>query len=304
MNAVTNEAVYELQNKYNLSPSETDQITSSFFATYGNYGTEDQLEQHIQAYFFSRRMTGTVNEAEAVKEVDTNNNELRKVPLPAHNRVLRDKKFKYNTFASLMACSNKNIGDVKVMEFSNYLYDNKIDEAIEFIYETTGKHISKRTFNGHVKNIIDSGYDLVGLQNTPNGLAYLLRAEYDGGYFVTIPLIQLKDLLACTNKNMLKLYVFLKDYLKDKEGFATMDRNFIAKSIGLSTNTHKGADIISTMVNGLARLGYIEIKKVNESYVDSDGNKAFRTINSYRLRSLEEWEAIKKQAEGIASKQN
>ena len=299
MNVVTNEAVYELQNKYDLSASETDQITSGFLATYGNYATTEDLEQYIKAYYFSRRMIGN-KEAEA-EEVDTNNNEFRKVPLPANNKVLRDKKFKYNTFASLMASSNKNVGDVKVMEFSNYLYDNKIDEAIEFIYETTGKRISKRTFNGHVKNIIDSGYDLIDLQNTPNGLVYKLRAEIDGGYFVTIPFIQLKDLLACTNKNMLKLYVFLKDYLKNaKQGeFTTIDRSFIARSIGLSTNTHKGADVVSTMVNGLARLGYIEIKKVNESYVDKDGNKAYRTINSYRIRTLKEWEAIKKQAGGI-----
>ena len=244
---------------------------------------------------------------ETVKEADTNSNkvhtdseELRRVPLPAHNDILGDKKFKYNTFASLMACSNKNIGDVKVMEFTNYLYDNKIEDVLDFIYDTTGKRISERTFNSHMKNIIDSGYDLVDLQNTPNGLVYLLRAEYDGGYFVTIPFIQLKELLLSTNKNALKIYVFLKDYLKNaKQGeFTTIDRSFIARSIGLSTNTHKGADVVSTMVNGLARLGYIEIKKVNESYVDKDGNKAYRTINSYRIRTLEEWEAIKKQAGG------
>ena len=97
----------------------------------------------------------------------------------------------------------------------------------------------------------------------------------------------------------LRIHIFLKDYLKNaKQGeFTTIDRSFIARSIGLSGNAGR-LTVISTMVNGLARLGYIEIKKVNESYVDKDGNKAYRTINSYRIRTLEEWEAIKKQAGG------
>ena len=172
MNTVTNEAVYELQNKYNLNPLEVDQITTSFFATYGSTSTRELLEQHIKGYLITRGNTEANKEAETVKEADTNNNELRKVPLPAHNDILGDKKFKYNTFASMMACSKKNIGDVKVMEFTNYLYDNKIGDVLDFIYDTTGKRISERTFNSHMKNIIDSGYDLVDLQNTPNGLVY------------------------------------------------------------------------------------------------------------------------------------
>ena len=298
MNVVTNEAVYELQNKYNLSSSETDQITSSFFATYGNYGTEDQLEQHIKAYFFSRRMTGT-KEAEA-EEVDTNNNEFRKVPLPANNKVLRDKKFKYNTFASLMACSNKNIGDVKVMEFSNYLYDNKIDEVIEFINATNSKPISKRTLNSHIKSIIDSGFDLVDLQNTPDGLVYKLRAEIDGGYYVTIPFIQLKELLLSTNKNTLKIYVFLKDYLKDvKQGeFTPIDRAFIARSVGLSDKADKNVKAVGTIVKSLVKLGFIEIKEtVKKEVSKQDPSKIqVKTIYAYRICTLDEYLVKDKQA--------
>ena len=237
---------------------------------------------------------------ETVKEADTNSNkvhtdseELRRVPLPAHNDILGDKKFKYNTFASLMACSNKNIGDVKVMEFTNYLYDNKIEDVLDFIYDTTGKRISERTFNSHMKNIIDSGYDLVDLQNTPNGLAYLLRAEYDGGYFVTIPFIQLKELLLSTNKNALKIYVFLKDYLKNaKQGeFTPIDRAFIARNIGLSGKSVKNLDAISVILKSLVKLGFIEIKETVKKEVSKQNpsKKQVKTIYAYRVCTLEEY---------------
>ena len=237
---------------------------------------------------------------ETVKEADTNSNkvhtdseELRRVPLPAHNDILGDKKFKYNTFASLMACSNKNIGDVKVMEFTNYLYDNKIEDVLDFIYDTTGKRISERTFNSHMKNIIGSGYDLVDLQNTPNGLVYLLRAEYDGGYFVTIPFIQLKELLLSTNKNALKIYVFLKDYLKNaKQGeFTPIDRAFIARNIGLSGKSVKNLDAISVILKSLVKLGFIEIKETVKKEVSKQNpsKKQVKTIYAYRVCTLEEY---------------
>lgn len=276
-----------------LNVKEIDQVSTGFLATYGNYATTEDLEQYIKGYYFSRGMT-EVKEAETVKEqVDTNNNELRKVPLPAHNKVLRDKKFKYNTFASLMACSNKNVGDVEGMDFTNYLYDNKIDDVLDFIYETTGKHISERTFNSHRKNIIDSGYDLVDLQNTPNGLVYKLRAEYDGGYFVTIPFIQLKELLLYTNKNVLKIYVFLKDYLKDvKQGeFVPIDRAFIARSVGLSDKSVKNLDAISVIVKGLAKSGFIEIKEtISKEVSKKDPSKIqVKTIYAYRICTLDEY---------------
>ena len=285
-----------------LNDKQINEASTSFLSSYGNNATKEALESFIEGYLFNLRMTGMIadnttveadKEAETAKEADTNNNELRKVPLPAHNEILRDKKFKYNTFASLMACSNKNIGDVKVMEFTNYLYDDKIGDVLDFVYDTTGKRISKRTFNSHMKNIIDSGYDLVDLQNTPNGLAYLLRAEYDGGYFVTIPFIQLKELLLSTNKNALKIYIFLKDYLKNaKQGeFTPIDRAFIARSIGLSGKSVKNLDAISVILKSLVKLGFIEIKKTVKKEVNSQdpSKKQVKTIYAYRVCTLEEY---------------
>ena len=287
-----------------LSNSEIDKASTKFLINPAyKDATKDDLEKYIADYKYDlglHDITKTTVEAETTKDQDTNSNEvhtdseeLRRVPLPAHNDILGDKKFKYNTFASLMACSNKNIGDVKNMEFTNYLYDNKIEDVLDFVYDTTGQRISKRTFNSHMKNIIDSGYDLVDLQNTPNGLAYLLRAEYDGGYYVSVPFIQLKELLLSTNKNALKIYVFLKDYLKNaKQGeFTPIDRSFIARSIGLSDKADKNVKAIGIIVKSLANLGFIEIKKTVKKEVSKQdpSKKQVKTIYAYRVCTLDEY---------------
>ena len=289
-----------LRFEYGLTEAQLNDLVNEIIASnellLANSSNRDDLLYDLVV----NRLTGTAKEAETTKEVDKNYIEY---PLPAHNKVLRDGKFKINTFTSMMTDSNKNIEGVDNMGFTNYLYENKLDKVIAHIneleVEAGKKPTSKRTINNHIKSIIGTGYGLIELQNTPNGLVYKLKAEIDGGYYVKIPYCQIRDLLVCANKNMLRLYIFLKDYLKNaKQGeFTTIDRSFIARSIGLSGNAGR-LTVISTMVNGLARLGYIEIKKVNESYVDKNGNKAYRTINSYRIRTLEEWEAIKKQAGG------
>ena len=302
MERITNAEIDKAFRERGLNDKQINEASTSFLSSYGNNATKEALESFIEGYLFNLRMIGMIadnttveanKEAETAKEADTNNNELRKVPLPAHNEILRDKKFKYNTFASLMASSNKNIGDVKGMEFTNYLYDNKIKDVLDFIYDTTGKRISERSFNSHMKNIIDSGYDLVDLQNTPNGLAYLLRAEYDGGYFVTIPFIQLKELLLSTNKNALKIYIFLKDYLKNaKQGeFTPIDRAFIARSIGLSDKADKNVKAIGTIVKSLAKLGFIEIKETVKKEVSKQdpSKKQVKTIYAYRVCTLDEY---------------
>ena len=296
MERITNAEIDKAFRESGLNDKQINEASTSFLSNYGNNATKEALESFIEGYLFNLRMTGMIADnttVEANKEADTNNNELRKVPLPAHNEILRDKKFKYNTFASLMASSNKNIGDVKGMEFTNYLYDNKIKDVLDFIYDTTGKRISERTFNSHMKNIIDSGYDLVDLQNTPNGLVYKLRAEYDGGYFVTIPFIQLKELLLSTNKNALKIYVFLKDYLKNaKQGeFTPIDRGFIARGIGLSDKSVKNLDAISVILKSLVKLGFIEIKEtVKKEVSKKDPSKIqVKTIYAYRICTLAEY---------------
>ena len=157
-----------------------------------------------------------------------------------------------------------------------------------------------------MKNIIDSGYDLVDLQNTPNGLVYRLRAEYEGGYYVSVPFIQLKELLLYTNKNALKIYIFLKDYLKNaKQGeFTPIDRRFIARSRGLSDKSVKNLDAISVILKSLVKLGFIEIKETVKKEVSKQdpSKKQVKTIYAYRVCTLEEY--LEKDSKAIIKNNN
>lgn len=293
MTTILDGKIFQLRMEYDLTRSQTDLMVSKIMAD-----NEEKLltmNSNDRDDFIYNTLVDQL-EPQAEKVVNATNNteleskEYRKVPLPAHNKVLRDKKFKLNTFACLMASSNKNKGSVKGMEFTNYIYDNKIDEAIEFIYETTGIKYSERTLNTHFKSIIDSGYDLVDLQNTPNGLVYMLRAEIDGGYYVTIPFIQLKELLLSTNKNALRLFILLKD-MCDENSFTPIDRAFLARGIGLSDKSVKNLDTISTIVKTLAKMGMIEIMADIKKEVSKENptKKQVKTIYAYRVCTLEEY---------------
>ena len=250
--------------------------------------------------FYERMNKLTIEaEQEANKEpVEIQATNSRRIPVTAHNDVLRDKKSKQFTFNSIMIHSNKNIGDVKEMEFTNYIYENDLDEVLDFINNVCHKKMGRKTLEKHIKYIMSTGYDLIKPINTPNGLAYQLKAEIDGGYYVTIPYCQLRELLIGANENMLKLYIFLKDYIKVTDKFVTIDRGFLARSIGLSDKSDKNLKTVGTMVNMLAKLGYIEIKTVNEKHADNSGDYYYRTVNSYRLRTVEEWETITRKANG------
>ena len=94
-----------------LSNSEIDKASTKFLINPAyKDATKDDLEKYIADYKDNlglHDITETTVEAETTKDQDTNSNEvhtdneeLRKVPLPAHNDILGDKKFKYNTFAS------------------------------------------------------------------------------------------------------------------------------------------------------------------------------------------------------------
>ena len=52
------------------------------------------------------------------------------------------------------------------------------------------------------------------------------------------------------------------------------------------------------MLVSLAKLGFIEIKKTGRNEIDENGRKVYKTINSYRVRSFEEYKEITNKAKG------
>lgn len=236
-------------------------------------------------------------ETETVKvdKVESKKVPLEEIPFPlsSHNEILQDKKFPYNTYATLVLNSKFN-KDAK----ENYIYDNNIgSDVMTFLKELEkngAKVVSKRTIEKHIKVMLDSNIPLIEVRNTPNGIAYVIKSEK---YYVKVPYAQVKELLVSTNKNMLKLFIFLK-YMCNETEFKTIDRKFIAEHIGLSGNSCDTLNTISTMTTSLAKLGFIEIKQTTRKEMDEKGNKIVKTINSYRIRTFEEYKEITDLAKG------
>lgn len=244
------------------------------------------------------------------EEVEVNRiSELHDIefPLPTHKSILENGKYPYNTFATLMINSNYDSEQGKAdKNYRNFLYENKMEDVMEFLKELElegAKQVSRRTVERHIKTIIDLGFESIECRNTENGIVYMLKASTDDKYFIKIPYAQIRELLISTNKNMLKLFAFLKVMCTDKQGkikdsFTTIDRKFLCEHIGLSSKSDTNVKKVGTMLVSLAKLGFIEIKKTGRNEIDEKGRKVYKTINSYRIRSFEEYKEITNRAKG------
>ena len=216
--------------------------------------------------------------------------------LTSHNDVIQDKTFPYNTYAMLTINSkfNQNNKD----EYKNYLYKSDIKKDIgDFLEEAKkdfpdGKIPAMKTVEKHIKTLLACDLPLVKIENSPNGVVYKLKADIDGKYYVRIPYIQVRELIVATNKSMLKLFVLLT-YMCDTESYKPLDRKFLARQLGLSDNSTRGLDVISTMTNALRKLGFIDIKSKTDSFIKDD-KELVKTTNSYRIRTLDEYKKINK----------
>ena len=217
--------------------------------------------------------------------------------LTSHNDVIQDKTFPYNTYAMLTINSNFNKNNKD--EYKNYLYRDDMKKDVgDFLKELEdefpdGKIPAPRTIEKHIKTILACDIPLVKIENSPNGVVYKLKADVDGKYYVRIPYVQIRELIASTNKNMLKLFVLLT-YMCDTETYTKIDRKFLARQLGLSDNSHKTLNTISTMTTSLANLGFIEIKIQTKTDKNEKGDIIYKTVNSYRLTTLDEYKEAKK----------
>lgn len=218
--------------------------------------------------------------------------------LTSHNDVIQDKTFPYNTYAMLTINSNFNKNNKD--EYKNFLYKDNIKKDIgDFLEEAKndfpdGKIPSMKTVERHIKTLLACDLPLIKIENTPNGVAYKIKADIDGKYYVRIPYIQVRELLVSANKNILKLFVILT-YMCDTESYTKIDRKFLARQLGISDSSTKMLDMISTMTNSLRKLGFIDIiQEIKTEYDDETKKIKTKTINAYRLKTLDEYKEANK----------
>lgn len=303
MNTVTNEAVYELQNKYNLNPLEVDQITTSFFATYGSNSTRELLEQHIKGYLITREYgyAEANKETETTKEAETNSN--RKgydVIVITHPDVIKaNGNEEFATYGRMQMVSH--FDGTTQQDWNNYIakrgYVKSIINLMEGIQRDypNEKILAERTIKNHTKKLANSDKPMVKSEKYNGKSYYKLLNSIDGKYFVRIPYQQMRELVIVTNGSMLRLYALVCSILKAEgcghDKYHPITRKYLAECLGYSANSNRCLDEIGTMLTALCNLGHLERLETTE--IDKENN-TYKTKYSYRRTTLEEWQEAKK----------
>ena len=305
MNTVTNEAVYELQNKYNLSSPEVDQITTRFFATYGSTSTRELLEQYIKGYLISRGNTEANKEAETEKEVDTNSN--RKgfdVVVVTHPDVIKANGNKeFATYGAAKCISH--FEGTTIEEWNNYILKRGCKKAIiDFMEDSKksfpdGKVSNEKRIQRDFKKLIESDVPVVRVEEF-NGKKYYkllncVMVNSKPNYFIRVPLQQMRELVVISNGNMLRLYALVCSILQAKgcgyDKYHPITRKYLAECLGYSTNTDDSAKTIGTMLTALCKLGHLE--RIETTEIDKENN-TYKSKYSYRRTTLAEWQEANK----------
>ena len=290
MNDLQNEVIASNEEKL-ANSSNRDDLLYDLVVNRLAETVKEQLEQQV---------IGNNIDTES-REHESNNDGWCEI---VSHEALRKSKY-FNAYTIGVAVSNFN---QEKQDFRSYIYKNELKQRITDFLEVEkeefpdGKIPAVRTVEKLLTELLKCGIPLESIKiiNTPNGVAYKLRNRVDNHWYIKLPYRQLKELVVATNRNMLKLFVVLKYTCnEDCKTFTTIDRKYLAREIGLSEKSVRGLDAISTMLTALAKLGYIEIRQETRTDYDKElGREIGKKINSYRLRSLEEYDNINLIARG------
>lgn len=215
----------------------------------------------------------------------TTTNENYSLPVSTYQPYMKSKEYDYRLIGALTLNSLYG-GSFLNQGVERYMYANNINW--EEIAEMVGKkpQAVQRTF----KKMLKSELDLFGVDNTKNGVVYKLRYATDNKYYVTINHYMLEELVLSTNSNVLKLYSLMCYHLS--EGRKQMTYDYMCEEIGLSSKTNRR--IVSTMLNTLAKLGYIKIYEIDTPIRKWDAKQKKEIVLTvkgfeYELTTFEEW---------------
>ena len=293
-----------------FTETERNLITNGFFTAYQNKGTEENFKDYMKGYYLTRGLEATtqtdVVTVEAKTEINNNIDADKEkeggefnIMLISHPDILKNiDGGTYNTYASMMASSNfeyGNINDGTLEEYWNYIRKRGCKQVIlDFMNEANkefdGKVPAPRTIELHIKKMLENNIPLAKVENHNGKVYYRLLNHIGKGYFRLIPYEKVRELVISTKNNMLKLYV-LMDYLCDEKSYKEITRKKIAEMLGLSINSSRELDNIGVMLNSLRKLGFIDIR---QNIVINKAGKEVKKINSYRITTIEEYKEINK----------
>lgn len=208
-------------------------------------------------------------------------NEL-KYGMPTDKENIKNKNIA--TYSAMMLQTKHDKKDI--LDNRRYLYVNnfKIEEVIDLL------KVSKRTVQRNINALIKSNMIEV-IDTKENGCVYKFNYKKDNKYFVEIEHDILSELVSSTNSNTIATYLLMKYHLKD--GKKQMTQEFIAKEIGISTNSLKTIRHITQVLTKLGLIITYEKEGVT-TYKTSEGTVKTRPVKElwYELRDYEEWKYL------------
>ena len=241
------------------------------------------------------KLTGTVKEAAAAKEVDTNSNRKEfDVLVVTHPDVIKNiDGSTYASYAGLKAISH--FEGTTIEEWNNYIQKRGAQKALlDFMEEASkefdGKVPAPSTVKKHIKKLIDNKIPLVKVENYEGKVYYKLLNSIDNKWYVRIPYEKVRELVISTNSNMMKLYSIMC-YATNETEYKPITRSWLAEKMGLSTISENNLTSIGIMLTSLCNLGFLEC--LEEVSISPDGNE-YKTIHKYRITTLDEYREAKR----------
>lgn len=205
-----------------------------------------------------------------------------KYGMPTDKESIKNKNIA--TYSAMMLQTNFDM--TNNLDKRRYLYVNNfnMEEVIDLL------KVSKRTVQRNINALIKSNMIEV-VETSENGCAYKFNYKKDNKYFVEIEHDILSELVSATNSNTIATYLLMKYHLKD--GKKQMTQEFIAKEIGISTNSLKTVRHITQVLTKLGLIITYE-KEGYTTYKTDKGIVKTRPVKElwYELRSYEEWKYL------------
>ena len=242
------------------------------------------------------RLTETVKEAEATKEVDTNSNRKEfDIIVVTHPDVIEAHGNEEFATCGALKCISHFEGTT-IEEWNNYILKRGCQNAVlDFMEQAkkdfpNGKVPAKKTIQRHIKKLVESDVPLMKVEKYNGKVYYKLLNCVEGHYYIRVPYAQMRELVIVTNGHMLRLYALVCSILR-AEGcgynkYHPITRKYLAKCLGYSTNSERCLAEIGTMLTALCNLGHLERLETTE--IDKENN-TYKTKYSYRRTTLEEW---------------
>lgn len=214
-----------------------------------------------------------------------------KLPMPTENEILKDRKVDLKTYSLMVLYSNCQTKEQReeVEEMYRFLYYNKIIDNSEEMEELSKWKLD--TIKRNIKKLAKLENRLVMADRTKDGkiVYYINYSDNNGRKFIPVEEPILKILTACTNSNVIKVYLFLRYYCdykqkttKDNKWMIT--REYICEKVGM-----KNVCTITNMTDFLADMDLINKFNTHENI---DGTVIDH--NYYNIVSYEEYKARKR----------